>query len=136
VSARIAIVIALVGSMALACGVEAIRGGPMVRVENHKGINAIIFVNGSLIGTVPAGATADVPLGRSGPPFKVEARSPSGANLIEMDVSATDVANAVGGAGFGNGSSDDCGSIDIWFPIDVKQGPQQPQAPVNMAACP
>lgn len=137
-TARIAIVIALVGSMVLACGVETISG-PKVRVENHKGIDAVIYVNGGLIGTVPAGVTADVPLGGSGPPFKIEARSPHGtAVMLEMDISATDVSNANGaaGGGFGNGSADDCGSIDIWFPVGVNAGPAQPRAPVNLAMCP
>jgi hypothetical protein len=70
--------------------------GPAVRLENATTVPVAIHLNDAWVGTYPAGAIADVPIGQASIPVVIEARSPSGAVLASLTAAASDIADARG----------------------------------------
>ncbi len=57
-------------------------------------------------GTYAAGASAELPLARHGaPPYLITVKSPSGASLVDFQVTAQDIRAVADGTGAASGSS-------------------------------
>lgn len=119
-----AAIVAVVAVLAIGCSPS---GGPAdrIRLTNQTNIAVAVHVNGGWAGTYPPGAVADVPIrGHGGPPFRVEVRSPSGASLAELTISASDVTVvADGSTAMSTGSGVPCGWIELAYGEVPDQGP-------------
>ena len=127
-SPRIALV---VGLAAIVSGCQALFPSPADRVtiQNDTTTLVTIHVNGGLVGTIEAGAMADIPLqGRGGPPFRIDARSRGGNLLFEWTISAEDYRQVRDGvASMSTGTAPGCG----W--IEARYGEADPAAPIAEA---
>ena len=120
------LVAAVIATVA-ACSTPA--SGRAVRLENATTVPVAVHLNDAWVGTYPAGATVDVPIGQSAIPVVIEARSPSGAVLASLTATESDI---------------DPGGVGEWVlpcgAIRLSLGPsdQQPLATpeVNAGACP
>jgi hypothetical protein len=81
-------------AMVAACGAPG--SGSAVRLENATTVPVAVHLNDAWVGTYPAGAIADVPIGQASIPVVIEARSPSGAVLASLTAAASDMADARG----------------------------------------
>lgn len=85
-------------------------------VENATSIPLAVHVNGTWVGTYPAGATAEVPIRGGSGPFRLEARSDSGATLSALDITADDVIQVGAGTRSLRATSDTpCGMIRLTY---------------------
>lgn len=84
-----------------------------VSVANGTTVPVTIAVNGTVLGTVPAGATED-PIRAVLParPWTVEARSPSGRVLATLAVSAQDELSTTSGVAVREDLA--CGRLELW----------------------
>jgi len=91
-------------------------------VANGTTVPVAIAVNGTVVETVPAGATEDPIKGSVPPrPWTVEARSPSGRVLATMTVAASDYLSSTSGK---VGSADlACGRLVLWAGAPLTGGP-------------
>lgn len=91
--------LALTGALVLAaCALPA--DGPTVRLENGTTVAVAVHVNERWVGTYPAGAVAEVPIGGHGvPPLRITALSPTGAVLVDYTATEDDVSGSTGGGG-------------------------------------
>lgn len=90
--------------------------GAGISVENGTTLEVTIILNGSAVGRVQAGDSAEIPPGELPPlPWSVEARSPSGRLLVSMTVMPGDV-DREGNEQRGVGGRVDlsCGRLDVW----------------------
>lgn len=86
-----------------------------VMLENDTDIPLAVHVNGGWLGTYPAGAVAEVPI-RLAPPYRIEARSDSGAVLSALEVTTDDAQRVLAGARSLRATSDTpCGMIRLTF---------------------
>jgi hypothetical protein len=88
-----------------------------VQLRNETTTPVAVHVNGGWVGTYPAGAVVDVPIvGHGGPPFAVEVRSPSGALLTSVTLTAEDRRTvADGSTSMSSGGDVGCGWIEISY---------------------
>jgi len=86
---------------------------PALNVANATTVPVAIAVNGTVLETVPVGAT-EVPIKAALPalPWTVEARSPSGRVLATLTVSAADDISATTSVGAFEHLA--CGQLDLW----------------------
>lgn len=99
-----------------------------------------VHVNGGWAGTYPPGAVANVSIrGHGGPPFRIEVRSPSGAMLSGVTISAQDAAGvAEGSSSMSVGGAVPCGWIELSYgeSADPVAPPVQPRVPPAPATGP
>ena len=106
--------VALITAVAVAGCQDAPSGHAVI--ENATDIPLAVHVNGTWVGTYPAGATAEVPIRTGDGPFLLEARSDSGATLSALDVTADDVMAVGDGTRSLRATSDTpCGMIRLTF---------------------
>lgn len=92
------------------------RTVPQVQLENGTGIPLAVHVNGSWLGTYPAGAVVDVPIGADGPPWSIDVKSGSGAVLGTLEISADDMQRADAGTRSLRATTDTpCGVFRLTF---------------------
>lgn len=124
----------LVGLALAACDV-AVPPADRIALENRTDTPVAVHVNGGWVGTYPAGAVVNVPIrGHGGPPFRIEARSPSGAILSELTLSAQDAREvAEGRSSMSGGGAVPCGWIEWSYGTKVLEGrePVAPQDPTG-----
>ena len=73
--------------------------------ENQTNTPLAIHVDGLWAGTYAAGTSAELPLARHGaPPYLITVKSPSGASLIDFEVTAQDIRAVADGTGAVSGS--------------------------------
>jgi hypothetical protein len=111
--------------------------GDHVQIRNDTTTDVAVHVNGAWVGTVAAGQHVDVPLGgHGGPPFRIEAKSRSGAVLFEMAISADDYqAVNEGRSAMGSGVAPGCGWIEVRYgKVDPADATAQVEAPVGVQA--
>ncbi len=112
---RAALVAVLV---AASMAVASCQGAPAAHVvlENRTDIPLAVHVNGGWVGTYPAGATVEVPIRDGSPPYRIEARSGSGAVLSALDASVDDAQRVLAGTRSLSATSDmPCGIIRLTF---------------------
>lgn len=130
--------LALVGVAILLSACDLLAPSPADRVylENDTTTDVSVHVNGGFAATVPAGSAADVPIqGHGGPPFRIEARSRSGAVLFDMEISATDYQQVRDGqASMSSGVAPGCGWIEVNYGVADPNAPVAPEAPVGRTA--
>jgi hypothetical protein len=103
--------------------------GPTVRLENATTIPVAVHLNDAWVGTYPAGAIVDVPIGQAAIPLVIEARSQSGAVLASLTAAESDIADARGVAEW----MLPCGAIRL----SLSATDQEPIAtPEVLSACP
>jgi len=102
------------GLLVVACGGLS-AGGPTVHFENRTNTPLAIHVNSLWVGTYAAGASAELPLSRHGaPPFLITVKSPSGASLVDFQVTAQDIKAVADGSGAVSGSTGlPCGVVRL-----------------------
>lgn len=126
---------ALLVGLALAACAVSVSPADRIALENRTDTPVAVHVNGGWVGTYPAGAVVNVPIrGHGGPPFRIEVRSPSGAILYELTLSAGDaLAVAEGQSSMTTGSAVPCGWIELSYGITVLEGrePVAPQSPTG-----
>jgi hypothetical protein len=109
-----AVGVALLAALALVGCQDAPSGHAVI--ENATDIPLAVHVNGTWVGTYPAGATAEVPIRIGAGPFRLEARSDSGATLSALEVTADDVAAVNAGTRSLQATSDTpCGMIRLTY---------------------
>jgi hypothetical protein len=114
-------------AMVAACGAPG--SGSAVRLENATTVPVAVHLNDAWVGTYPAGAIVDVPIGQAALPIVIEARSPSGAVLASLTASESDIADA---RGVGEWVLP-CGAIRL----SLSMADQEPiPTPAALAACP
>ena len=78
----------LVGLAVLALAIAACQAEPStmrtVHLQNQTDIPVAVHVNGTWIGTYPAGAVTELPIPAQEGEYRIEARSPSGAALLTL----------------------------------------------------
>ena len=128
---------ALLGLAPVVGGCQALlpSAADTVILENDTTTVVTVHVNGAWVGTVEAGATADVSLqGRGGPPFRIEARSRGGNVLFDLTINADDYARVRDGSGsLSSGGAPGCGWIEARYGTPDPAAPIAP-APVGRAA--
>ena len=83
---RIAVALATLALATSGCARTAVAG-ITITLDNRTDTPIGLYVNGEWVGTYPAGATTEQPLGdHGGAPYAVEARSDSGAVLAMVGV--------------------------------------------------
>jgi hypothetical protein len=86
---------------------------PTVSVANGTTIPVAIALNGTMVGTVPAGTTEDpIPATLPARPWTIEARSPSGRVLATLTLSAQDYISNNSGKAVREDLA--CGRLDLW----------------------
>lgn len=86
------------------------------RLQNGTDVPLAVHVNGGWVGTYPAGATVEVPIRDGGAPYRIEARSGTGAVLSALDVTADDAQRVRTGTRSLSATSDTpCGMIRLTF---------------------
>jgi len=105
-------------------------------VANGLTVPVAVYINGSFVGTVPAGTTEDpVPAPHAAMPWSVEARSPGGRVLATLTLSATDYLSSTSGR---IASADlACGRLVLWVGAPPTGGPSfvpDPSRPCDGAA--
>lgn len=109
---RVALVLLAALSVLAGCS----RTVPQVQVENGTDIPLAVHANSAWLGTYPAGAVADVPIGAAGPPWSIDVRSPSGATLTSLAISADDLQRVDAGTRSLQAVADTpCGTIRLTF---------------------
>ncbi len=80
--------------------------GTTVHFENQTNTPLAIHVKSLWVGTYAAGASAELPLTRHGaPPYLITVKSPSGAGLVDFQVTAQDIKAVADGSGAVSGST-------------------------------
>jgi hypothetical protein len=84
-----------------------------INIANGTTVPVTIVVNGTLVGTVPPGAT-EVPVRAELParPWSVEARSPTGRVLAAFTVPSGDAVSSESSVGAAEDLA--CGTLDLW----------------------
>jgi hypothetical protein len=92
----IAVAVVLLVSM-VACSRTAVSD-ITITLDNLTDTPVGLYVNDEWVGTYPAGATVQEPLGdHGGAPYVVEVRTPSGASLARAEVNEAQAASLTGG---------------------------------------
>ena len=92
------------------------RTVPQVQLENGTDTPLAVHANGSWLGTYPAGAVADVPIGAEGPPWSIDVKSASGAILATLEIAADDMQPADAGTRSLRTTADTpCGVVRLTF---------------------
>jgi hypothetical protein len=116
----------LVAAVLALGGCGASDDGVSLGLANRTDTPVGLYVNDRWIGTYPADSDNEgIPVGgRGGPPWLVEARSPSDATLARFEITAEDV-DAVADGGLGTGARTDlpCGTIELWIGDRGPAGP-------------
>ena len=130
------VLVAVLGSLALAsCGL--IPGtGPTVHLDNVTNTPLAVHVQGGWVGTYAPGSSVDVRLaGHGDPPYMVTVHSPSGQILLQMEVTAEDLKMAADHRGGSSGSSEgECGTITLSVGQPQDAPPARPIA--QLPPCP
>ena len=104
--------------LAASVAIAGCQGAPTAhaRLENRTDVPLAVHINGGWVGTYPAGATAEVPIRDGGAPYRIEARSGSGAVLSALDVTADDAQRVRAGTRSLTATSDTpCGIVRLTF---------------------
>jgi hypothetical protein len=104
--------------LATSAAIAGCQGAPAAHatLENRTDVPLAVHVNGGWVGTYPAGATAEVPIRDGGAPYRIEARSASGAVLSALDVTVDDAQRVRTGTRSLSATSDTpCGMIRLTF---------------------
>jgi len=102
-AARLSLAIALVVA---GCVSPRSAADVQLQLDNATDTPVGLYVDGTWIGTYPAGATTTLPLRQQGdPPYRIEARSPSGTVLAATEVNVPSLESLEAGTGMPVGES-------------------------------
>jgi hypothetical protein len=129
---RVLVTAALTAALVAAC---QSRPATHATLENATDIPLAVHVNDAWVGTYGAGATVVVPIPDGGAPYRIEARSASGAVLSSLDVTADDALRAQAGTRSLRATSDTpCGMIRLTFGDAAEEA--MPASTSTPGACP
>jgi hypothetical protein len=123
----------LLAGLLAGCGTAV----PRVHVDNGTDIPITIYVNGVQADSLDPGASSDALIaGRAGPPYAIEARTPSGTAIARFAVSSAAYRGvASGAAGTASTMAFPCGRIG--FTLGTPPSPLPPDDPAPSAGpCP
>ncbi len=117
--------VAIAPVMALVIGCSS-PAAPPVSVSNQTNVAIALYVNGALAQTLEPETASEVPVtGHDGPPFSIEARTPSGTAIARWTVTADEYAAATSGkAGQDSTTAFPCGTIRLT--VGTPMVPQPP----------
>ena len=139
--ARLIVAVLVAASMAVGCQSLPFlpsSAADRINLRNDTGTQLAVRVNGGMVGMVGPGQRVDLSiLGHGGPPFRIEAVSPSGAMLFDFLISPEDFEQVrKGESTMSSGSDPGCGWIEVRYgdPANLPEAPVGVQPPSGV--CP